>query len=156
MITGEKEIMANNKKLTIQACAKPSIVITRNALKSERLVYVAVTNRALKYPHGKSCIAYIGTTKAGAIRIASSAAAKAPKLLALHGVTHLEFFVVTCSSRQSVKTWRKLEYGLILAFKHLYGAPPKCNKQGENMKWSDELEYFTRARLEGVIEKYSK
>ena len=147
--------MANSKKLTIKTSKRSAITITRSAIKADHLVYVAVANKKLKYPHGGSRIAYIGTTKAGAKRIANSAAYRAPQLLALHGVSELSFFVITCAPRQAVETWRKLEVGLILTFKHTYGEPPKCNTKGKNQKWKDELEYFTRIRLEGVIEKYS-
>jgi len=118
-------------------------------------VYIAVANKKLSYPHGSSRIVYIGTTKAGASRIASSAAYRASQLLALHGVSELSFFVITCASRKAVKTWHKLEVGLILTFKHMYGEPPKCNTKGKNQKWKDELEYFTRNRLETVIKMYS-
>jgi hypothetical protein len=146
--------MANKKKLTIRTAAKPALVISRPAFTAERLVYLAVANKPLKYPHGKSCVAYIGTTASGAARIASSAAERAKDLLALHGVTSLSFFVVTCAKRQNVKSWRKLEVGLILAFKHLYGEVPKRNGSGKKQAWSDELEYFTRSRLESVLKRY--
>jgi hypothetical protein len=146
--------MANNKKLTIRTAAKPALVISRPAFKAEKLVYLAVANKALKYPHGKSRVAYIGTTEAGASRIASSAAFRAKDLLALHGVTSLEFYIVTCAARQKVKSWRKLESGMIIAFKHMYGTVPKCNVIGKNQQWSDELEYFTRSRREAVLKKY--
>ena len=63
--------MANGKKLTIQTSTRPAITITRSALKVKRLVYLAVTNKKLKYQHGTSHIAYIGTTAAGASRIAA-------------------------------------------------------------------------------------
>ncbi|NLA40740.1 MAG: hypothetical protein GX874_04930 [Smithella sp.] len=147
--------MASKKKLTIQTSKRYAIKITRSAFKADRLVYVAVANAKLKYPHGKSRIVYIGTTKAGARRIASSAAYRAPELLGLYGVKDLSFYIITCSTRQAVKTWQKLESGLILSFKYLYGEPPKCNKKGKNQKWKDELEYFTRNRLEAIIKHYS-
>lgn len=146
--------MANNKKLSIRTAAKPALVISRPAFNAERLVYIAVSNKRLMYPHGRSAIAYIGTTKAGASRIATSAAARAKDLLALHGVTCLSFHVVTCAARQRVKSWRKLETGLILTFRHLYGTVPKCNVKGESQKWNDELEYFTQSRLESVLKKH--
>jgi hypothetical protein len=146
--------MPKRKKLTIRTAARPAIVIFRPALSAKRLVYVAVANKRLKYPHGRSCIAYIGTTKAGARRIAASAAVRAPGLLSLHGVTALSFFVVTCRARQNVESWKKLETGLIVAFKHLYGEVPKCNVHGKNRRWGDVLNYFTRSRLEAVLEKY--
>ncbi len=146
--------MANKKKLTIRTTTKPAIVISRSAVKADRLVYVAVANKPLAYPHGRSRIVYIGTTKAGAGRIAGSAAARGPGMLSLRGITELSFYVVTCVARQRVKTWRKLETGLIIAFKHLYGKAPRCNNKGKNQKWSDELDYFTRSRLEGVLRRY--
>lgn len=142
--------------LTIQTTSKPAIKITRTAFDSTELCYVAVANKAIKYQLGASKIVYIGTTKSGADRIAASAAAKAGEMLGIHGVTHLEFFVVTSSKKSSVKTWHKLERGLLLTFKDVFGEPPKCNKVGKGMKWTDELEYFTEARLRSVIEKYSK
>jgi hypothetical protein len=49
--------MANKQKLTIRTAAKPALVISRPAFNAERLVYLAVANKPLKYPHGKSCIA---------------------------------------------------------------------------------------------------
>jgi hypothetical protein len=54
-----------------------------------------------------------------------------------------------------VKTWHKLERGLLLAFKDKFGEPPKCNIAGKNMQWTDELDYFTQERLNRVIDKYS-
>ena len=147
--------MGNNKKLTIQTSKRSAITITRSAIEADRLVYVAVANKKLRYLHGTSRIVYIGTTKAGASRIAISAAYRANQLFALHGVAELSFFVVTCAARQAVKTWRKLEDGLILTFKHLYGTPPKCNTKGKKQKWKDELDYFTRNRLEAIIKQYS-
>lgn len=142
-------------KLTIKSPASPAVTITREAVKSDKLVYIAVSNRSWPYPHAKSRIVYIGTTQNGAHRMAASAAAKAQEMLDLHGVKQLEFYSVTCRSRQNVKTWRKLERGLLLAFKHMYGEVPVCNTQGKNMVWTDELKYFTRQRLEGVLGQYS-
>ncbi|MEY4593153.1 MAG: hypothetical protein RIR18_2048 [Pseudomonadota bacterium] len=141
--------------LTVQTTTKPAVTITRTATKASELVYIAVANKAIKYPSGKSRIVYIGTTKNGAERIAASAAAKAAQMLGLHGVKHLELYVVTSTSMAGVKTWHKLERGLILAFKEHFGEPPKCNIVGKKMRWTDELTYFTKGRLGGVISKYS-
>ena len=146
--------VANNKKLRVRSSSKPALVISRPALNAERLVYLAVANKALKYPHGRSRIAYIGTTKVGAGRIAASAAYRAKDLLELRGVKSLSFYVVTCTARQRVKSWQKLETGLILSFRHMYGSAPRCNVMGKNQKWDDELLYFTRNRLENVLRKH--
>lgn len=148
--------MPNNKKLNVKFDKKkPAIEITRNSLKADHLVYIAKADRHLKYNLGKSRIAYIGTTSVGVERIAMSAAKKAQQLLHLPGFKKLSFFIVTCSSRQRVQTWKKLESGLIHAFKHMYGEIPKCNTQGKNKKLTDEHDYFTRSRLETVIKDYS-
>ena len=54
-----------------------------------------------------------------------------------------------------METWRKLEHGLIVAFKHMFGTAPKSNKQGVNMTFGDTLSYFTRDALEATLTKYS-
>jgi hypothetical protein len=142
-------------RLTVKSSVSPAVSITREAVKSDKLVYIAVANKPISYSHGKSRIVYIGTTKNGAHRMAASAAAKAREMLDLHGVRQLDFYAVTCKSRQNVQTWRVLERALLLAFKQMYGQVPECNTQGSKMVWRDELKYFTQARLESVIEQYS-
>lgn len=141
--------------LTIQTSSLPAVTVSRPALKAKELVYIAVANKPIKYSNGKSRIVYIGTTAAGVDRIAVSAANKAGMLLGHHGITSLEFFVVTSSSKSGTKTWRKLERGLLLAFKDVYGEPPTCNTAGKRMKWTDETDYFSNYRLTSIIEKYS-
>jgi hypothetical protein len=119
------------------------------------LVYIAVANRLVKYRHGRSRIVYIGTTRAGIARIAASAASKARLLLGERGVKQLAFYVVTCPPRPRVRTWHKLERGLILAFREMHGQVPIGNKQGKNIFWDDEAWYFSIPRLRRVIEQYS-
>ena len=145
--------MAN--KLSIKTTRKPAVTITRTAFRTKCLVYLALANKAVKYSHGRSRIVYVGTTKRGAKRIAASAAAKAGDMLALHGISSLDFFVVSCQSRQNVKTWHKLERGLLLTFREMFGEIPECNAQGQKFRWTDEDYYFTRKRLRSVIEMYS-
>jgi hypothetical protein len=143
------------RKLPIKAPRSPALTINRDAIKGDRLVYVAVANKKINYRFGGSRIVYIGTTRAGASRIAASAAAKASDMLALHGVKQLEFYVVTCRGRKRVQTWKKLERGLILTFRQMFGDPPRCNVQGKRMKWTDELYYFTEARLREIVKRFS-
>lgn len=142
-------------RLTVKSPTSPAVSITREAIKSDKLVYIAVANKQMSYSHGKSQIVYIGTTKNGAHRMAASAAAKAQEMLNLRGVKQLDFYAVTCKSKQNVKSWRVLERGLLLTFKQQYGEVPVCNTQGKNMVWRDELKYFAHARLEGVVKQYS-
>ncbi len=143
------------KRLRIRCRSHPAITITRQALKADKLVYVARTNKPLRYRHGRSCIAYIGTTQAGAARVAQSAASRAPQLLKIYGVKSIEFYVVTCAPRAGLRAWRKLERALLLVFRERYGEKPWCNKQGTHIKWQDELKYFSRKALEEVLAKHS-
>ena len=76
-------------------------------------------------------------------------------MLGDHGIRKLEFFVVTSTSKGNIKTWHKLERGLLLMFREEFGAAPKSNIVGKRLKWGDERDYFTYSRLRGVIHKYS-
>jgi hypothetical protein len=143
------------RKLRIKAPRSPALTINREAIQGDRLVYLALANRRINYRYGKSYIAYIGTTKAGASRIAASAAAKASDILSLHGVYELTFHVVTCAGRKRVKTWKKLERALLLTFRELFGEIPKCNNQGRGIRWTDESDYFNGSRLRDLIERFS-
>ncbi len=110
-------------------------------------------NRRYRYPWGRSRIVYIGTTKRGAHRVASSAAKKGEDLLFEHGIREVEFSVVTCGKLQNVATWKKLERALLIKFRERFGAVPKGNVQGKKMKWDDEKDYFSQKRLDAVLEQ---
>ena len=143
------------KKLRIKPRSGKAITITRDAFKAERLVYIGCANKNIKYRWDKSKIAYIGTTKKGARRVAASAVWKGADIVFEHGIKQLEFHVVTCTKRQNVETWRKLETALIIRFRELFGDPPKGNEKGKKQKWSDEKDYFAQSALDSVIKKYS-
>ena len=144
------------KKLTIRTTSQPAVVVARPAMRAKKLVYIACANKLIRYRHGRSKIVYVGTTRRGVRRIAGSAAHQAERLLNERGVRELEFYVVTCASRPGLQSWQKLERGLILAFKDLYGEPPVGNHQGKNIFWHDELWYFTLRRLRNVVAYYSE
>ena len=146
----------SKRKLTIQTSSGPAITITRRALRRDKLVYIACSNKPHKYQHGRSCIVYIGTTKTGASRIADSAAKKAREILINRGMKQLEFFVVGCAYRQNLETWRMLERALLLIFRQTYGQVPIGNTQGKKIKPKIEQKYFSRRRLESVIMKYER
>jgi len=126
--------------------------VTRVTLGHDKLVYILVANKKLKYSKGRSRIAYIGTTKKGAARFAASVAKRAPEVLGLNGVNEFDVRVVTCRPRQHVKTWFKLEAALAMMHKDIFGEVPKCNKTFHKKKWTDQLDYFTKKRLKSVIE----
>ena len=127
--------------------------VSRVCTGHDKLVYVIQANKRFRYKKGKSRIAYIGSTKNGANRIAPSAANRADLLLNEHGVHELEIRVVTCNPRQKVKTWRKLERALLLGFKEKYGEIPMCNSQGKNMIKDDEFEYFRQQRIKVLLKQ---
>lgn len=143
------------RKLSISRSKSFAVAITRRAIRAKKLVYIAKANKPIKYKLGKSHIAYIGTTKEGANRIAESAAKKAREFLIKHGIKKLEFFVITCGARKRIETWKKLESALILAFRSSFGEPPKGNSHGVKLKWKDEKEYFKTSALEKTIKLYS-
>ncbi len=124
---------------------------TRVTVGKKKLVYLLIADKRLKYKNGKSRIAYIGTTKKGVARIAQSAAARAEDILKLHGVRTFHARILTCNPRQRVKTWIKLERGLLLCFRERFGEVPKCNSQGKRMKEVDEFYYFAKKHLINII-----
>lgn len=70
-----------NRRLTVSLSRKHAMMVTRMSLGKKKLVYVIQAQKPLKYPWGRSRIAYIGTTKKGIARFAQSAAAKADDVL---------------------------------------------------------------------------
>jgi len=102
------------KRLSIKCRMQPALVLYRRAFRDTKLVYVARANKPLRYLHGRSRIAYIGMTKRGARRIASSAVWKGAELLFEHGVKQLDFHGVVCGKVPGVGTWKKLERALII------------------------------------------
>ena len=141
------------KRLKIKWQRNPAIIINRTAFRDNKLVYVARANKKLRYPWGRSRIAYIGTTKKGARRIASSAAVRGADLLYEYGIKHLMLNVVTCGKVPGVETWRKLERALLIRFKQRYGKIPRANKTGTKMRPKDERRYFTTDKLDKILDE---
>ena len=141
------------KRLTVSLRPGHAMEVTRVSVGKKRLVYLIVAEKPLKYRWGRSRIAYIGTTKKGMARIAQSVAARARDVLGLYGVRKFHVRIVTCAPRPGVKTWRKLERALLLAFRQKYRNVPKCNKTGKNTRFRDERKYFKLDRLEHLLEE---
>jgi hypothetical protein len=142
-------------KLRLSLKRDEALRTTRVAIGKNKLVYVLIADKRLSYKSGKSRVAYIGTTKKGVARIAQSAAGRAEAILNLRGVRAFHVRVITCKSRQNVKTWRKLERAMLLCFRERFGEIPECNTQGSKMKETDEFEYFSRTAVKNVIEELS-
>lgn len=127
------------------------MTVNRIAIGNERLVYAICADKKIKYPHGSSPVVYFGTTEKGVDRIASSAAYRAPDVLAMHGVKSLDVRIITCAARQGIKSWKMLERALLLGFRAQFGEVPACNTQGKNMQETREFEVFSRERIRQIV-----
>lgn len=128
---------------------------TRVFLKDAKLVYVILADKKLKYPKGKSRIAYIGTTKKGGVRVAASAAERGEQVLGLHGVREFTVRILSARPRQNVKIWYKLEHALLWSFKETYGRVPKCNSTKKTKTENGVFKYFSKSGTANKIEDLS-
>lgn len=126
--------------------------VTKVSSGVEKLCYILVANKKIKYEIGRSRVVYIGTTKKGIDRISQSVAKRSEDVLAIHGVDKFEARIVTCRARQNVKTWNKLERALLLAFREMFGEVPRLNTHGKNIKEVNEFELFAKSRIKTIIE----
>lgn len=135
--------------LRIKSSKKPLLTVVRSKQWNKKMVYVLLANKAHKYTNGRSRIVYIGTTKKGAGRPATSAVDKASEAFKkLHGVKTIEVYIVTCSRRKAMASWKYLESALLYTFRKEYFQLPKFNKQRGS---KDASELFRRSALEKVI-----
>ncbi|MBX7046197.1 MAG: hypothetical protein K1X86_10195 [Ignavibacteria bacterium] len=140
---------------TIRASQKAALKIYDGALTTVKAVYIALANKKIKYRFGRSRIAYIGETTVGINRIATSAARRAPYILDKHGINSLEYYIISTTGKQKVKTWEELERSLLLQFRERFGDVPICNTQGKNLHPDRKSSYFREDRLEKIILLYS-
>ena len=145
----------SKRRLRLSLKRDEALRATRVTIGKEKLVYILVTDKWLRYPNGKSRIAYIGTTEKGLSRVSQSVAFRADDILALHGVRQFHARIVTCKPRQHVKTWLKLERALLIEFREIYGEVPYCNSHGSKMRETDEFSYFNRSGVTNVINELS-
>ncbi len=133
----------------------PAIIISRIAYVASELVYIAYANKPLRYPHGNSRIAYIGTTKNGVWRVATSAAWKAGDLFTRRGVHTLEFYLIAAPRHGRHTTYRKLERALILQFRERYGSIPAANKQGKSIRRRADDDFFSHAGINKILDNFA-
>jgi hypothetical protein len=139
------------ERLRISLKRGSAMTVNRIALNDERLVYAICANKKLQYLHGRTPIAYFGTTEKGVERIAQSAAARADDILDIHGVNSFDVRIVTCRPRQGIKSWKLLERALLLGFRAQFGEVPRCNSQGKNIQERNEFDVFARDRIRQII-----
>ena len=142
-------------KLRIKLNKRPVITIARRGIRERCLVYIACANKTIRYRYGQSPVVYIGTTQNGISRIAESAAHTAKKIFDRHGIRQLGFYVVSCTSRKKLASWRVLERALLLTFRSDYGEVPYLNTQGKNIKSHGEQKFFSGNRLRTIIQFFT-
>ncbi|MGH2360223.1 MAG: hypothetical protein ACRDGM_06740 [bacterium] len=144
------------RKVHLSLSRNPVMTLGRSALGSERLVYILATNKALKYPRGKSRIVYIGTTKRGVRRVASSVAGRAEEALERRGMTTVNAHLLTYTRRTGKHNlWLKLERAVLFMFQYEYGTIPILNKTGTHFWPGKEFDYFSRRTLLKRLREFS-
>ncbi len=144
------------KRLKVKLERKTAMRVNRVSIGKKKLVYVLLAQKQQKYSyHERSRVAYIGTTKKGIDRIATSVAVRADAMFG-RGVKEFTVRILTCAARPNVKTWEKLERALLLVFRQKYGKLPLCNTRGKNMREHDEFDYFKRERLETLLDELAQ
>jgi hypothetical protein len=124
------------------------MTLSRGALGADRLVYILAANKPIKYPQGRSRIVYVGTTKRGVRRVASSVAYRAEGILGRPGLKTVDAHLLTYSGRPGAqKLWAKLERAMLFIFKYEYGDIPILNKVGRNIWPGKEFTFFSRRAL---------
>lgn len=148
-----------SRRLTAKLKRGDAVAAARIALKHERLVYVILAGKAMKYLRGRSRIVYIGTTERGLSRIAESVAYRADKVLGLHGVKRMTVRVVACTirrgkkpaARKGKKEWFLLERALLLRFIAAHGEGPKCNAPSKLPKLDNVWDVFRKDQVSRII-----
>jgi len=126
--------------MKIHLASKPAMTVHRRILTKDRIVYFLVGRKAFKYTRGSSRIAYIGTSKRGAHRVANSAGYRADEVFSKWGSKQMEVFIASCTARPGLKSWECLERALIAVFVALYQSLPLCNRQGMKYKFDEKLQ----------------
>lgn len=136
------------RKLHLSLSRTPVMTLGRAALGADRLVYILAANRPVKYPRGRSRIVYIGTTKRGARRVASSVAHRAEGLFEGRGMRTVNAHLLTYTRRSGAqKLWLKLERALLFMFKYEYGTIPLLNRMGRHFWPGKEFAHFSKKTL---------
>jgi hypothetical protein len=135
--------------------SKPAMTVHRRILTKDRIVYLLVGKKSFKYKGGRSRIAYIGTSKRGARRIASSAAHRADEVFSRWGSRQMDVFIASCEARPGLKSWRYLERALLANFLAQYHELPFYNKQGKRYKFDEKLQrMFKLKALYGILMEF--
>lgn len=145
--------MAALRRIKLSLKRDHALQATRVSIGKLKLVYVLIADKRLKYPKGRSRIAYIGTTQKGAQRVAQSIAARADTIFKIRGVRSFHARIITCRPRRNVATWRLLERAFLVIFRETYGVVPKCNSHGKKMGRRKVFNYFHPRGISRVLDE---
>jgi hypothetical protein len=134
---------------------RPAMSIFKSRYWSRHMVYILRASKRVKYTNGSSHVIYIGETRLGNRRPASSAASKARQAFdvpkrGLRGVRQIDVYPLTFRGKQSVKIWEVLERDLLATFNKMYDDIPRYNHQGRGFS-TDNIAHFRRKRLENIL-----
>ena len=153
---GRKDEVEMIRRSNVSLSRGTALYADRSILaRGNKLVYVLLADKKIRYREGRSRIVYIGTTRNGSSRIAASVAWRAEEILRWPGVLSLDARALTCRPRQNVKTWLILEKALLIAFREHFGEVPRCNIHGKGIRATHHFSYFSRQRLVDIIEDLS-
>lgn len=142
-------------RMTVSLKKKPVMTVYRRILEKDKLVYLLVGPKSIKRKNGRSKIAYIGTTKKGAHRMAESAAYRAQEIMERRGFRSVDVYVVSCKSRPGLKAWEHLEDALLAEFRAIYFELPLCNDQGKKLRFTKRLgRLFKRERINKILMQF--
>jgi len=132
-----------------------AMTLHRDILKREKVVYVIIAPKPVKYKFGRSTIAYIGTTRKGANRVAPSAAFRAQEVFDKRGFRELHVRLVSCKGKPGkVAWWKVLESSLLACFFKEYMDRPLCNKKGPRRFDPTWWRFFRKERIEKIVRRF--
>jgi hypothetical protein len=141
--------------MKVQIDSKSAMTVYRRILTKNRIVYLLVGKKTFKYKGGRSRIAYIGTSKRGAKRIASSAAERAEKMFSRWGSKEMQVYIVSCDAKPGLQSWKYLERALLAQFLSYYQQLPFCNIHGRKYKFDEKLQkMFKHRRIYKIVGRF--
>lgn len=135
--------------------SKVAMTVHRRILRKNRIVYLLVGKNSFKYKGGRSRLAYIGSCKYGAWRIAASFPDRAEEIFSRWGSKEMQVFIASCEGRSGLQSWKYLERALLAEFLSYYRALPFCNKQGKKYRFDEKLhKMFSQKRIQRVLMRF--
>jgi len=141
--------------MKIHIDSKVAMTVHRRILRKNRIVYLLAGKNSFKYKGGRSHVAYVGSSKYGAWRIAASFPDRAEEIFSRWGSKEMQVFIASCEGRPGLQSWKYLERALLAEFLSFYRELPFCNKQGKKYKFDGKLyKMFSRKRIHRILMRF--